>query len=96
MSFGETCNPNQNGASLVDRMIGSAYRHVKIVADAIDQVKFVAYNMQAIVIAAQQSQGIFESSALLPTFVDDPTAATGNIPIGGYYWNGSAIVQRRA
>ena len=43
-------------APLVDRMIGRAFHIVKYVADHLGVIKYVAFNMEAIVICAQQFQ----------------------------------------
>ena len=41
-----------NGAPLVNKMIGDAFLTVKAVADNINDVKYVAYNMQAVITLA--------------------------------------------
>lgn len=41
-------NPYNNEAGLVDKFIGTAYDNVKIVADAIAQVKHLSENMQSV------------------------------------------------
>lgn len=45
--------PNPSGAGVIDRLLGTAYQSVKIVADQIDVIKEIAANIPAIKDAAR-------------------------------------------
>ena len=53
MGFRGTLDPYGGPLTLVDKMIGSAYEYVKIVALNINVIKYLAYNLEAIIQAAK-------------------------------------------
>lgn len=62
---------------VVDRLIGSAFPIVKRVCDHLEVIKYVAFNMEAIVLTAQQFQ--INNPQVLAATVLAETAATAAI-----------------
>lgn len=62
-------SPYGNEAGLVDKFIGTAYEHVKTVADAIAQVRHVSENMQSVYDFAAVKDA-------LQAFIDNPDFIT--------------------
>lgn len=69
-----------SGAPLVDKMLGNAFMLVKLVADNIATVKYIAFNMQALISLAEQAANeqstITALQAVLPELQTTTAAVT--------------------